>query len=129
MDTNDPLFAPMTGVEHQELGGVKLEVAHVGNARIKRSIYPVGFRWSKNVKPIIGGDYCMHTHVGMLVHGRIHMEFPDGCVKEFKAPQVVVIEPGHDGWVEGDEPAVLVEFDYEGDTARRLGLPEQHSHG
>lgn len=28
----------------------------------------------------------------------------------------------------GDEPAVLIEFDFEGDTARRLGMPEVHSH-
>ena len=39
-----------------------------------------------------------------------------------------MIEPGHDGWVEGDEPAVLIEFDFENETARRLELPEKHAH-
>ena len=38
------------------------------------------------------------------------------------------VEPGHDGWVVGNEPAVLVEFDFEGDTIRRLGMPEAHRH-
>jgi hypothetical protein len=40
----------------------------------------------------------------------------------------VAIEPGHDGWVVGDEPAVLIEVDFERDTAKRLGMPEVHSH-
>jgi hypothetical protein len=56
------------------------------------------------------------------------MTFADGCVRDFVAPQVVVIEAGHDGKVIGDEPAVLIEFDFEGDTAARLGLPETHKH-
>jgi hypothetical protein len=38
------------------------------------------------------------------------------------------IEPGHDGWVVGDEPAVMIEFDLERDTVRRLGMPAEHSH-
>lgn len=53
----------------------------------------------------------MQAHSGFLATGRIHMEFGDGCVKEFTAPQVFVIEPGHDGG-EGNEPAVAIEFDF-----------------
>jgi hypothetical protein len=30
--------------------------------------------------------------------------------------------------VVGDEPAVLIQFDFEGDTAQRFGLRERHSH-
>jgi hypothetical protein len=40
----------------------------------------------------------------------------------------VVIEAGHEGWVVGYEPAVLIEVDFMGDTARRFGLPETHRH-
>ena len=50
------------------------------------------------------------------------VEFADGATFEFVAPQVVVIPPGHDGWVVGDEPAVLIEFDFEGETASRFGM-------
>jgi hypothetical protein len=28
----------------------------------------------------------------------------------------------------GREPVVLIEFDFEGDTIRRLGMPETHRH-
>jgi hypothetical protein len=128
MNANDPLLAPMSDVEHRELGGVHMDIARVGAARVKRVVYPVGFRWSTHMKPKVGTDFCMHAHVGFLARGRIHMEFPDGCVLEFAAPQIVAIEPGHDGWVEGDQPAVLIEFDFENDTAQRVGLRQSHSH-
>jgi len=128
MATNDPLHAPMKGAEHREVGGVQLDVVSAGNCRVKRLIYPVGFRWSKNMKPLVGTDMCMHAHVGFLASGEIHMEFADGCVLEYRAPQVVSIEPGHDGWVVGNEPVVLIEFDFGSDTVRSLGMPEKHSH-
>ena len=39
-----------------------------------------------------------------------------------------MIEPGHDAEVVGDQPAVLIEFDAQADTARRFGLPAEHRH-
>jgi len=129
MSAADPLLAPISGAEHSELGGVQLDIVRTGNARVKRSVYPVGFHWARDIKPQVGTEACMHCHVGFLARGRIHMTFTDGCTRDYVAPQVVVIEAGHDGRVVGDEPAVLIEFDFEGDTAARLGLPERHGHG
>jgi hypothetical protein len=121
-------MAPMKGAEHSEVGGVTIDVARAGGARVKRIVYQPGFRWSTHMKPIVGTDLCMHAHVGFLATGRIHIQYADGCVLEFAAPQVVAIEPGHDGWVDGDEPAVLIEIDFERETVRRLGMPESHRH-
>lgn len=126
--TSDPLLAPMKGIERRDVGGVRLEVGRAGDARVKRMVYPAGFRWSVEMKPIVGTELCMHAHVGFLAHGEIHIEYADGCVVEHKAPQIVAIEPGHDGWVVGKEPVVLIEFDFEGDTIRRLGMPDAHRH-
>jgi hypothetical protein len=122
------LFGPVAGAERRDIGRVQLEVGRAGAARVKRLIYPAGFRWSKDMKPAIGGDYCMHAHVGFLAHGEIHIEYPDGCIIEHKAPHVICIEPGHDGWVVGKEPVVMIEIDFEGDTVNRLGMPAAHSH-
>lgn len=126
---SETLLAPMQGADHREVGGVQMDTVTVGSSRVKRVIYPVGFRWSKNMKPLVGTDFCMHAHVGFLAAGEIHMEFKDGCVVEFRAPQVVSIEPEHDGWVVGSQPAVLIEFDFGNETVSRLGMPEKHSHG
>lgn len=124
----DPITAPMKGAEQREIGHVRLEVVRAGAARVKRMIYPRGFRWSVDMKPIVKTERCMHAHVGFLVRGEIHIEYADGCVVEYKAPQVLAIEPGHDGWVVGNEPAVVIEFDFERDTIARLGMPDQHRH-
>ena len=125
---NDPLLATVKGATHRYLGHVRLDVGPAGAARVKRMIYPAGFRWSKDMKPVVGTDLCMHAHVGFLARGEIHIEYADGCVVEHRAPQIVAIEPGHDGWVVGKEPVVLIEFDFEGDTVQRLGMPDAHRH-
>ena len=124
----DPLTAPMNGAEHHEIGGVQLDVARAGDCRVKRVIYQPGFRWSSDMKAVVGTELCQHAHVGFLARGQIHVQYGDGCTLEFAAPQAVAIVPGHDGWVVGSEPAVMIEFDFEGDTVRRLGMPAQHSH-
>ena len=121
-------LAPVKGAELREVGRVRLEVGRAGAARVKRMVYPPGFRWSVDMKPIVGTDLCMHAHVGFLVSGEIHIEYADGCVVEHRAPQIVAIEPGHDGWVVGREPVVLIEFDFERDTVNRLGMPDAHRH-
>lgn len=128
MSANDPLTAAIKGADHREIGGVQLDAVRAGAARVKRLIYPPGFRWSTHMKAIVGTDLCEHAHVGFLAHGQIHIQYGDGCVLEFAAPQVLAIEPGHDGWVVGSEPAVVIEFDFEGETVQRLGMPETHHH-
>ena len=124
----DPLLEPIEGADRREVGGVTVEIVRVGNGRVKRAIYPPGFRWSTHMKEKVGTDLCMHAHVGFIARGRIHVEYGDGTIVEFVAPQVVAIEPGHDAWVVGDEEAVLIQFDSEEGTARRFGLPSEHSH-
>lgn len=124
----NPLFAPVKGATRRDVGHVQLEVGRAGAARVKRMIYPPGFHWAKDMRPVVGTELCMHAHVGFLAHGEIHIEYADGCIVEYKAPQIVAIDPGHDGWVVGKEPVVLIEFDFEGDTVSKLGMPLRHGH-
>lgn len=116
------LLGPLKGATRREVGGVQVDVVPTGSARVKRIVYPQGFRWSKNLKEIVGTELCMHAHVGFLASGQINIQYADGSLEEFVAPQVVAIPPGHDGWVVGEKPAVLIEFDFEGETVQRLGL-------
>ena len=128
MAANDPLMGEIKGATSREVGGVRVDVSPVGAGRVKRIIYPAGFRWSTNMKPIVHTDLCMHAHVGFLVRGHVQVRYADGCVADFIAPTAVAIDPGHDGAVVGSEPAVLIEFDFEGDTAKRFGMPDLHRH-
>jgi hypothetical protein len=128
VDDGTPLFAAMDDTEHQMFGPVQIDVAPVGEARLKRVIYPAGMRWSVDLRPLVGTELCMHAHAGFLAAGALTFEYPDGCVVELRAPAVVDVAPGHDAWVPGDEPAVLIEVDFLGDTIARLGLADHHAH-
>jgi hypothetical protein len=126
--STDPLFAPIPGADHRDIGGIQLDIVPAGAARVKRMIYPPGFRWSTQMKPVAKTEFCMHAHVGFLARGHIRVLFSDGCTLDFVAPRVLAIEPGHDTWVVGDEACVFIEFDYEKDTVQRLGLSASHHH-
>src|SRR5262245_21772254 len=67
----DPLLAAVRGAERRNLGHVRLDVGRAGEARVKRMVYPPGFRWSVDMKPVVGTEFCMHAHVGFLAHGEI----------------------------------------------------------
>ena len=124
----DPLTGPIEGADHREIGGASVDIVRAGNGRVKRAVYPPGFRWSTHMKPTVRTDLCMHAHVGFLARGHIQGAYGDGCSFDYEAPQVVTIEPGHDAWVVSEEEAVLIQFDSEEGTARRFGLPAEHSH-
>jgi hypothetical protein len=128
MSEHDPLTAPIEGAERKTVGGVVCDVVRVGNARVRRTIYNPGFRWETHMKQAVTSELCMHAHVGFLARGHLEAHFPDGCAKEWVAPAVVYLEPGHRGSVIGDEPAVLIEVDFEGETVKRFGMPEIHKH-
>jgi hypothetical protein len=122
---SDPLFAPIPGADSRRVGGAQVDVMPAGSGRIKRVIYQPGFRWSTHMKDQIGTGLCMHAHVGFIARGRVAVRYGDGTTAEFVAPQAVAIAPGHDGWVVGDEPAVLIEVDFMSDTAARFGMPDR----
>jgi hypothetical protein len=123
MSSSDPLLADMKSCETRTVGGVQVDVFRAGAGRVKRMIYPPGFRWSTHLKPIIGSELCQHAHVGFIARGELHVKFADGHVEEFAAPQAFAVPPGHDGWVVGNQPAVLIEFDFEEKTAEKFGIP------
>lgn len=124
----DPLLAPMAGAAHRVVGGVTIDIADAANGRVKRVCYPPGFRWSTHMQPIVKTPLCMHAHVGFLARGRVRGTYADGCEFDVTAPRAVVLDPGHDAWVVGREPAVLIEFDALSRTAERFGLPPTHQH-
>ena len=126
MAQTDPLLAPIPGADSRRLNGVQVDVVPAGSGRIKRVIYEPGFRWSTHMKDSVGTDLCMHAHVGFIARGSIGVRYRDGRTVEFTAPQVVAIEPGHEGWVNGSEQAVLIEVDFMGDTATRFGMSDRH---
>jgi hypothetical protein len=122
------LTAPLPGAKRTEVGGAVIEEVAAGAGRLKRVIYPPGWRWSVDMRAATSSDLCQHAHVGFLVQGRMIAEYADGCQVDQIAPTAVVLEPGHDAWNPGSEPAVLLQFDCGVETVDRLGLRGAHVH-
>ena len=107
--TVDPLLAPIPDADHHEVGGLSVDVVKVGNGRMKRVVYPPGWRWSTHMKPVVKTDQCQNSHVGYAVSGRITVRMKDGTEKTISAGESYTIPPGHDAWVEGNQPFVGIE--------------------
>lgn len=118
----DALLGPVAGADRQDFAGMQIDVGNVGTGRIKRLVYRPGGRWSTHVKPLVGTEWCEHAHVGYLAQGHFVGEYADGTKFDHRAPAIIAVDPGHDSWVEGDEPVVLIQFDFRDDTVDRLGL-------
>jgi hypothetical protein len=88
-----------------------VEVVNVGGTTVGRATLQPGWRWSEAIKPIVGTEDCQVPHLGVLLSGQVHVVHNDGSEADVFAGEVYAIQPGHDAWVVGDEPAVGVEFD------------------
>jgi hypothetical protein len=88
----------------------QVEVVKIAGSTIRRNTFEPGWRWSVNVGPIAGTDSCHVHHVGYLMSGRLHVMAEDGGEAEIRPGEAYDIQPGHDGWVVGDEAVVAVEF-------------------
>jgi class 3 adenylate cyclase/uncharacterized cupin superfamily protein len=69
-----------------------------------------GWRWSTDIKPIVGTPYCQHHHLGYTLQGQLHVVLNDGTTYDVRAGDAYELPPGHDAWVEGNETYVGVEF-------------------
>jgi hypothetical protein len=87
-----------------------VQIARVGSITIGRVRFEPGFRWSNDLKPIVGGDACMIHHKGYAISGRLRVRMEDGTELEIEGGDAHEIPPGHDGWVVGDEPYVAIDF-------------------
>jgi uncharacterized cupin superfamily protein len=96
----------------------KLEVSSLGSHSIGRYEVEPGWKWSTCVKPLVGTESCQAAHVGYMLQGRLGVRMDDGTEIQIKAGDAYRIEPGHDGWVEGDENTIGVEFESLKDYAK-----------
>ena len=87
-----------------------VQIVKVGSTTIGRASFEPGWRWSNDVKPIVGTDSCMVHHAGYAISGRLHVVMDDGSEFEVGPGDANDIQPGHDAWVVGDEPYVGVDF-------------------
>ena len=99
----------------------KLELVNIAGKTVGRATLQPGWRWSKAVKPLMNTKSCEAPHFQYHVSGTLRVRMDDGSERNFKAGDVSLLEAGHDAWVVGDEPVVVVDFQGMSDYAKGSG--------
>lgn len=88
----------------------KIDLVKLGDVTAGRGKFEPGWKWSEHVKPIAGTASCQATHTGYVLSGRMRVRMDDGSELEVGPGEAFIMPPGHDAWVVGGEPAVLLDF-------------------
>jgi len=87
----------------------RVEVVKLNGYTIGRFNFAPGWRWSDCIKPVVKTEQCQLSHVGYAVSGSLTVRLTDGTLKTINAGESYTIPPGHDAWVEGEQPFVGIE--------------------
>lgn len=109
--------------EVREFPKGRLELVKVGGATVGRATLEPGWKWSESLMPIVKTHSCEAAHFQYHIAGVLKVVMDDGTELECKPGDVSMLPPGHDAWVVGNEPVVLVDFQGMIDYAT---APHQH---
>jgi uncharacterized protein YjlB len=101
--------------EVKDLPNCRLELVKFGEvAAIGRLTVQPGWKWSTHIKPLVGTDYCEHSHMGIAVGGQHAIFMRDSKHTETMDARNEVhmceVEPGHDGWIVGNDVGVMYDI-------------------
>ncbi|MEV8534943.1 cupin domain-containing protein [Streptomyces sp. NPDC051211] len=99
----------------------RLDLITTDGGPVGRAVFEPGWRWSEHVKPLAGTDSCQSAHTGYVASGRMKIVMDDGETAECGAGDFMQVAPGHDAWVVGDEPCVIVDWTGFGGYAKKSG--------
>ena len=96
----------------------RLELVSSDTGLVGRATFEPGWRWSKHVKPIAKTDSCQAAHMGYFVSGRMKIVMDGGEEMEFGPGDFMACPPGHDAWIVGHEPCVVIDWQGVADYAK-----------
>ena len=96
--------------EAKDMPNARMEAVNVLNQRVMKLTLSPDWKWSNDIKPIIGTDTCQATHTGIIVEGAVHCVCDYGSEATYTAGDAYAISPGHYAWVVRGKPAVVYEF-------------------
>jgi len=105
--------------EVREFPKGRVEIVRIGGTTVGRATLQPGWKWSTCVKPIAKTNSCEAAHFQYQLSGVVMVKMDDGTELELRAGDVSLLPPGHDAWVVGDEPVVVVDFQGMVDYAKK----------
>jgi class 3 adenylate cyclase len=90
--------------------GITQQTVELGDLTVAHTVLEPGWRWSTDVRPTVGGEWCQARHIGTVIAGSFAVEFSDGSRMELRVGDVYDIPPEHDGFTLGDTPCTLIEW-------------------
>ncbi len=96
--------------EVREFPNGKLEIVTIGGVLVGRATFLPGWRWSKSLQSIAKTPSCEAPHFQYHVSGVLKILMDDGTEHECRAGDISLLPSGHDAWVVGNEPVVVVDF-------------------
>jgi len=87
-----------------------LDLLQIGGAEIGRLTLQPGWRWSVHVKPLVGTELCEAPHFQYHASGVLRIQMADGTEFDARPGDVTALPSGHDAWVIGDEPVVVIDW-------------------
>jgi hypothetical protein len=96
--------------EVREFPSGKADILAMEGGEIGRLEFQPGWRWSKDLKPIAGTEWCEAPHFQYHLAGTLHIQMTDGTEFDAVPGQVTYLPSGHDAWVVGDEPVVVIDW-------------------
>lgn len=97
-------------------------IADAGAASVFRGTFEPGWRWSTDVAPLAGTTSCRIHHHCYVISGAMTVRMDDGTERIISAGDLTEIPSGHDAWVDGPEPCVLIDTSPEA-TRYAVGRP------
>lgn len=96
--------------EVRPAGNGEARIVNLGQIGLMHVTLQPGWRWSKDVQPLIHTDSCQAPHAFYVLSGSIQVQMDDGTTETFGPSDVGMVPPGHDAWTEGDEPVVYLDI-------------------
>jgi hypothetical protein len=96
--------------EVREFPNGRAEILKIGDGEVGRFVFQPGWRWSNDVKPIAKTDSCQVPHFQYQVSGRLGIRMDDGTELVAGPGDITSLPAGHEGWVIGDEPVVVIDW-------------------
>jgi hypothetical protein len=109
--------------EVREFPKGRLELIKVGGAMIGRAIFDPGWRWATSLQPLVHTKSCEAPHFQYHIAGILRIRMDDGSEFDCRPGDVSLLPSGHDAWVVGNEPAIVVDFQGMVDYARETRAP------